>query len=351
MSGERGVPRLLIVLLTAGLLAVTAAVLLRVLGAASGGPAVGDGRDPATYGFALEPCLAPRATLVASGLPRDGLASLDLPPLTDVAGVDSVTAAIRGKYLVPTDAVVGMVIGGEARAWPLRVLAWHEVVNDTLGGRPVAVTFSPLSGSVRAFGRMVDGDVLTFGVSGLFSEGNLLMYDRTDTLSLWSQLAGRAVTGPAAAAERELQDLPVVVCDWEVWRARHPDTTVPLPAKAYHKRYGSDPYFSYRHGSKLRYPVSVEAGDDPLAPLLVVQDADGVVLIDTAAVDAAVGEGATWTLDRPSESLRLKTGSTLGVGVPAVWVEGSESRNDIRAWPVFRFAAHAFGLGIEEVRP
>ena len=349
MTDQRRLPRTLIWLLTAGVLLVTLAVVLRILGSAAGGlgGTVGDGRDPASYGFALEPGLVPEETLVSSGLPRDGLASLDLPPLLNVAGTDSVTGAMRGKYLVSTDRVVGMVIGGRARAWPLRVLDWHEVVNDTLGGVAVAVTWSPLTGSARVF----DRGERTFGVSGLLSDGNLLMYARDDTLSLWHQLSGRAVTGPAATEEHSLQDLPFVVCDWAVWRARHPDTSVPLPAKAYRKRYRSDPYFSYRHGDALRYPVAGPAPDDPLAPLLVVHDASGVVLIDVGAVADRAGEGAVWTWDRPEGALRFKVGTTLGVGEPALWLDAGETRTDVRAWPLYRHAARILMPGIEEVRP
>lgn len=353
MSGPRRLPRALFWSLGGGVALVSLAVALRILVPAAGGRAetVGDGRDPGSYGFDLRPCLVPSETLVSSGLPRDGLADLDRPLLLDLAGVDSLTAAMRGKYLVSTDRVVGMVINGCARAWPLRVLNWHEVVNDTLGGRAVAVTWSPLTGSVRAFARDVDGAVLQFGVSGLLTDGNLLMYARSDTLSLWSQLAGRAVTGPAAAQERTLLDLPLVVCDWVAWRARHPETTVPLPAKEYRKRYGSDPYFSYRHGHVVRYPVSIPTLEDALAPLLVVRDASGVVLIDTAAVAELVGEGAAWQLERPDGTLSFHTGTTLGVGAPALWLDDSESRNDMRVWPVYRYAARTFQMGIEEVRP
>jgi len=353
VSAERRLPRALFWSLGIGLALVTLAVMLRILGPAADGRAeiVGDGRDPATYGFDLDPCLVPAETLVASGLPRDGLAALDVPELLSVAGVDSVTRAMRGKYLVSTDRVIGMVIGGRARAWPLRMLDWHEVANDTLGGRSVLVTWSPLTGSARAFDREIDGVAEEFGVSGLLVDGNLLMYARSDTASLWSQLAGRAVTGPAAAAGSLLADLPLTVCDWAAWRARHPDTTVPLPAPEYRKRYGHDPYFSYRHGRTLRYPVSSPTPAGPLQPLLVVRDADGAVLIDVSAVADIVGEGAVWTLPRPSAELRFKVGTTLGVGVPALWLDGAETNHDLRVWPVYRYAARAFHLGDEEVRP
>ncbi len=142
--------------------------------------AVGDGRNVASYGFDLTRCLVPRATLVAAGMPKDTLEPLPMRDLLTAAQVDSLNAAERGKYLVPDDLVIGVVVGGVARAYPIRVLNWHEVANDTLGGRPIAVTWHPLCGSSVVFDRRVAGETLTFGQSGLLTNSNLLLYDRRD---------------------------------------------------------------------------------------------------------------------------------------------------------------------------
>jgi hypothetical protein len=226
---------------------------------------VGNGRHVATYGFELSPCLIPPEEIIASGLPKDGLPAVLLPPLLTAVGVDSLNRSERGKYLVSTDRVVGVRVNGVARAYPLRVLNWHEVVNDTVGGLPLAVSFHPLSESVVVFAREVGGRVLEFGVSGLLFNSNLLMYDRCSSgevrgselrkESLWSQLLARAVTGPAAAARAELRVLPAAVVTWELWRSWYPKTTVPFPSEEFRQRYQRNPYNTYFGSDKLRFPV------------------------------------------------------------------------------------------------
>lgn len=218
---------------------------------------VGDGRRVATYGFPLTPCLVPRELLVASGRPKDGLSALVDPPLWTVAQAGAAKFG-HGRFLVPGDRVIGVRLGGAARAYPLRVLVWHEVVNDTVGGVPVAVTYDPLCDSAVAFRREVRGERLTFGVSGLLFDSNLLMYDRRTggrVESLWSQLQFRAVAGPAAAARTALEVLPISVETWADWSREHPGTTVPAPDPRMADKYASDPYTTYFGSDELRFPV------------------------------------------------------------------------------------------------
>jgi hypothetical protein len=166
--------------------------------------AIGDGADPRTYGFPLAPSLLPAGGLVAGGVPKDGIPALTDPPVRSAAELAEAAArSRRGKYLVDSDRVIGVEVGGAARAYPLRLLVWHEVVNDRLGGRAIAVTYNPLCDSAAVFDRRLGAETLTFGVSGLLYNSNLLMYDRRASPhdeSLWSQLLLRAVTGPAAAS-------------------------------------------------------------------------------------------------------------------------------------------------------
>jgi hypothetical protein len=218
---------------------------------------VGDGRRVETYGFPFEPCLVPRDRVVASGMPRDGLAALVDPAVWSVARADAASAT-RAKFLVAGDRVIGVSLGGQTRAYPLRLLVWHEVVNDTLAGVPIAVTYNPLCDSAVAFRRTVGGRTLTFGVSGLLYDSNLLMYDRQpggEASSLWSQLLFRAVAGPAAAVGATLEVLPINVQRWADWRRDHPDTTVLAPDPQLSKKYSSDPYTSYFGSDALRFPV------------------------------------------------------------------------------------------------
>ncbi len=218
---------------------------------------VGDGRRVETYRFSLTPLLVSPDLVVASGLPKDGLAALVDPPSWTVAQADAATTK-HAKFLVAGDRVIGLVVNGRARAYPLRMLVWHEVANDSLGGQAVAVAYDPLCDSAVAFSRTVRGQRLTFAFSGLLYQSNLLMYDRQPGgkgESLWSQLAFRAVAGPAAADAATLTVLPISLETWADWRREHPDTTVIAPDPAMTEKYASDPYTSYAGSDTLRFPV------------------------------------------------------------------------------------------------
>jgi len=252
------------VLLLAGVLALPIFIwqLLPIV-SSSGQRAIGDGSHVATYGFDLSTCRVPRHLIVAAGLPKDGLPAMTDPPTIAAAEVSEGARLAGVRKLLPTDRVVGLEFGGQARAYPLWVLAWHEVVNDTVGGRPIVATYSGLCDSVAVFDRSVAGEILEFGVSGLLFNSNLLMYDRRpDAIgeSLWSQLQFRAISGPAAEAGAVLELLPSAVLAWGQWRERYPQTTVVLPDPRRAKLYRRDAYLPYYGGEKLRFPV------EPLPP-------------------------------------------------------------------------------------
>jgi hypothetical protein len=258
---------------------VTALVIVMTLG-----PAIqramnrppGDGRNPGTYGFALEPSLVPADGIVAGQLHRDLLEALVEPPTIPGSGVKTWNEENRGKYLVTDDRVVGVVVNGEARAYPLQVLALHEICNDVLGGAPIGVTYSPLCDSVVVFDRRVSDETVEFGVSGLLYNSNLLMYDRQEDIggeSLWSQLRARAVTGPAAAAETGLALIPVTVTHWADWLATHPETTVLAPNDNMIELYKGTNYASYFLRDDLLFPVSPslpEGMPTPKTPCVIV---------------------------------------------------------------------------------
>jgi hypothetical protein len=234
-----------------------------------GEKAVGDGRNPVTYGFELGNTLVPLPEIAASGLPRDGLPVLDFPRLLAPAQADSLYERQHYKYLVPGDRVIGVTQGGRARAYPISVLNWHEVVNDTLGGRPILVTYSPLCDASVVFDRELPtnggspGSALLFSFSGLLYNTNLLIYDRGADHrgeSLWSQLQARAVAGPAANAGRRLRILPCAVARWADWREKYPETTVLEPEPSRRERYQRDPYVHDYGSDLIRFPV------DPLPP-------------------------------------------------------------------------------------
>jgi hypothetical protein len=158
-------------------------------------------------------CSVPTSKIFDGGVGRDGIPALTNPLLGDAD-----VGVVRGD-----DRVLGLVIDGAARAYPLPVFWIHEVVNDTLGGRPVLVSYCPLTGSGLAFDPRVGGELRTFGVSGLIYENNLMMFDR-QTGNIWNQLSLGAVCGPARGTSLPL--LPAVETTWRDWRGRYPGTTV-----------------------------------------------------------------------------------------------------------------------------
>ncbi len=163
------------------------------------------------------------------GVPLDGIPAIDHP---------ATVPGHAARFMRATDTVFGVSLGGEHRAYPVKVLSWHELLNDTVGGTPVTLSFCTLCGSgilYRARGQ--DGERLTFGTSGLLYRSNKLMFDRA-TLSLWSNLTGEAVVGPQAERGTALEMLPMTLARWDTWLRLHADTTVIQPDPSVAQRYG-----------------------------------------------------------------------------------------------------------------
>ena len=175
------------------------------------------------------------------GVTVDGIPALDQ--------AEMIPAAEAG-YLLAEEPVFGVAINGDARAYPLRILDWHEMANDVVGGVPLSLAYCTLCGAGIAFnGQASDGVTYTFGSSGFLFRSNKLMYDR-QTRTLWNQLTGEPVLGELAATDVQLSLLPVVLTSWSAWQAQHPDTLVLtletgferyyLPGAAYGTYFASD---------------------------------------------------------------------------------------------------------------
>jgi hypothetical protein len=242
---------------------------------------VGDRKNVATYGFDLSNLTIDRSRLVTGNMVKDAIRSLTAPQVLTPDAVAERNRAERGKYLVSSDWVIGLTRNGASRAYPLRVLNWHEIINDTLGGTEVVVTFNPLSYTAASFIRRIEGRQLDFGVSGLLYNSTLVMYDRRKDgtgESLWLPLTGRAISGPEAG--KELKHLPSTLTTWSEWVDRHPDTTVVDGLADLRKHYEKDPYGPYYQRGMLRFPVSPEVpGDGPDAMTLTLLYRDGGRLV------------------------------------------------------------------------
>lgn len=319
--------------LLATVLAVGALVLWAMWGVLQGKRPVGDGSTISSYGFVMEPLHADLRYLVASGNPRDFLSTLDDPGALRGDAMLQYNQDQRTVYVATSDRVVGVVLNGEARAYPLAVLNAHEVVNDTLGGVPIAVSYSPLTDSVVVFDRRIDGQARRFKVSGLLYNGNLVMYDtveagtsNTIVPSLWSQLGLRAIAGPAAHHNAAIVPLPGVnIASWRMWLAAHPNTSVILPDPNSKKRYKEFSYARYYMSprSPSDYPVAGTLSSSPEAtsPQIALEAARNNVPPSNKAASIVVkagGETAVWTLAQLLQKTDGKDGiwqTTLG-GVP-----------------------------------
>ncbi|MFB6362386.1 MAG: DUF3179 domain-containing protein [Halobacteriales archaeon] len=175
--------------------------------------------------------------------------------------------ANQATWLKPSDRVIGVEIKGQARAYPLRILNVHEVVNDRLAGQAIAVTYCPLCRSGLVFSRRVNGQTLTFGVSGKLLDANLVLYDR-QTETYWSQIRGEAIVGPLVPTTLTLR--PSTITTWADWRRGHPDTQVLSRDTGIYPKatYGSNPYAGYANNSQVGYGVGEV--DDRLSPKTLV---------------------------------------------------------------------------------
>ena len=166
-------------------------------------------------------------------IPRDQIPSIDAPKFV---------APSEAAWLKDVEPVVSLDIDGDARAYPLQILTWHEIVNDTVGGVPVSVTFCPLCNSAIAFDRRLDGEVLEFGVSGNLRNSDLIMYDR-QTHSWWQQFTGEGIVGEHAG--RMLEYLPVSIVSFADFKRAHPDGKVLSRDTGFERQYGRNPYAGY----------------------------------------------------------------------------------------------------------
>lgn len=207
--------------------------------------------------------------IVWGGVGFEGIPALDDP--------DMITAN-EATYLRPGEPVFGIVVEGDARAYPLRILDWHEMANSTVGGVPVALAYCTLCGSGIAYDRRAPGGrVFDFGSSGLLMRSNKLMVDR-QTRTLWDQLTGRPVLGPLVDGPATgLKVLPSVVTTWSEWRRRHPDTQVLSRDTGHRRTYEPGaPYADYFASPETMFPVRPTPGMPPKTRIFGLVSGDAV---------------------------------------------------------------------------
>ena len=259
------------------------------------------------------------ADIIPGGPPRDGIPPIDSPRYEDITSADD--------WIENLEPVILLDHQGEARAYPLQIMTWHEIVNDTINGDPVVVTFCPLCNTALVFRRpIVDGELLTFGTSGNLRKSDLVMWDR-QTESWWQQFTGEAIVGDLTGTR--LEAIPAAIISWEDFKTNFPEGMVLSIETGYNRSYGRNPYAGYDNINS--YPFlflgDVEDGDiPPMARVvgLILENNQGAaflleLLIENQVLNEMIGdqpvvifwkEGTASALDSSRIALGRDIGST-----------------------------------------
>jgi len=279
-------------------------------------------------GFPLQDAAVPSREIVSGGVPRDGILALVDPQRW--------SGEQANRWLSEDDRVVGVLLYGSAVAYPLRVLNRHEIVNDVVGGKPIAVTYCPLCRSAIVFDGEIAGQRRILGVSGLLYQSDVLMFDRA-TDSLISQLLRKGITGPLKNVP--LRVLPARHTTWERWYADHPTTAV-LSRDVAAIDYGSDPYATYHHSGLTWFKVrNVDRSRKAKSFAYALTSADRTILVvELDLVEQADGEPLVFRLPDDSrasfdpEALELSVNRNRWRLIPAYWFALSAFFPDAERW-------------------
>ena len=260
---------------------------------------------------------------------RDCIPSIDAPQYL----------AAEDAELSDDDIVVTLSYEGQYRAYPTRILDHHEIVNDTIAGTPLAITWCPLCGSAVGIHRQVGEQVTEFGVSGVLYNSDLVLYDRA-TETLWDQIEAKGIVGPMTGERLRL--IPVSMTQWGRWRQAHPDTLVLSSDTGFEEDYSTDHYAEYRDSTRLFMPIS--NSDDRMHPKTVV---DGFELESgSIAFDAALlEENLSYSHDLNGETWELQAGED-----GAVTLRGPGQESVYAPIRLFWFAWYTFHPQTELVR-
>lgn len=308
-----------------------------------------DGEPPPpalSNGFDLHTARVP-VGLIAIYRPKDGMEVMDEPGLYDETDMVDANKSFFSKYIVGDDRVIGLTLNGESRAYPLRVLTYHDAANDVLGGIPIVVSYCPISGSAVAYDRRVGDKTLTFGMSGLIYNSNILLYDVQEAeplRSLWSQISGTPVQG-VAPSTLALKPLPSRVMFWKDWRDAHPKTTVIAGDPRLKKQYRSDPFLDYPSQDGIsKFPLRPKfprADGHTKDVFLTLRAGEAELVVNAPQVAANVDPGGTWrtTVGDTPVSIFYRTGRVMP---PVLWGEASDPDQPLDSAQIaYRFAWYA----------
>ena len=245
--------------------------------------------------------------VLSGGPPKDGIPPIDTPVFVSVAEADG--------WLAELEPVVIVEARGVAKAYPLQVLTWHEIVNDEVGGVPISVTFCPLCNTAIGFQREFDGQVLDFGTTGRLRFSNLIMYDR-QTETWWQQATGAGIAGTYAGSQ--LAFYPANIVSWHEFRDRYPDAEVLSRDTGFSRAYGRNPYAGYDNINNRPFLYRGPQTPDallPMARVLTVDLADEAVaypyetLEQVRVINDTVAESPIAVFWQPGTASALDSGS------------------------------------------
>ena len=277
--------------------------------------------------------------ILSGGPPRDGIPAIDDPMFARVARVRPVPG--------DGDPLVSVELAGEARAYPLSVLIWHEIVNDTLAGVPIAVTYCPLCNSAIVYDRRVAGKATTFGTTGKLRNSDMVMYDRASD-SWWQQFEGRAIIGTRLGTT--LKTLPSRLESWAEFVARNPEGLVLMPDDPGARPYGRNPYAGYDSSSRpFLYDGSYDGPGEALMRVVVIEGVEGAWSFDLIRAKGPLRVGdleISWRAGQASalDAGRISAGRDVG-GVVVERVQADGSRMLVVYSVPFAFAFAAFHPG------
>lgn len=198
-------------------------------------------------GFNLKKSIIPKKEILFGGVQKDSIPALTIPNLID---------SRDAQYLKNSDLILGVKLGDESVAYPLKILIWHEVINDFIGSTPILVSYCPLCNSAFVFKRKIKDTVFEFGVSGLLWKSNVLMYNKKNKLitsqDLWSQVLMKAVTGESAEKGLTLEAIPSQLVNWKSWKNKNPRSKVLSLNTNFKRNYELNPYKSYLQSSNKK---------------------------------------------------------------------------------------------------
>ncbi len=275
----------------------------------------------------------PLAEIISGGPPKDGIPAIDNPifkPLEDITDISE------------QEPIISLAINGDVRGYPLRILMFHEIVNDTVGGVPISVTYCPLCNSSLVFKRVVNGKILDFGTTGKLRYSDMIMYDR-QTESWWQQFTGEGIVGYYTG--EKLEQLPARIESIALFKKRYKQGKILVPNNPQAKPYGSNPYVNYDSAKQpFLFRGSFEGPISPLARVVVVgKDAWPLTLLREKKVIYYKGLRLIWEKGQASPLDNPKTAKGKEIGnVSVIRIDQSGKAHDVIYDLPFAFAFKAF---------